>query len=117
MLGLLALQLLAALAIPCYFRRVRHSEGVLRTVVAPVAAVVLLATAIALVITHLDLFTGASATVNTVLAAVVPAVFLLGLALAGWLRRHRPEVYAGFAAEPGGDPVDAGPAPAALVRD
>lgn len=117
MLGLLALQLLAALAIPCYFRRVRHSEGVLRTVVAPVAAVVLLATAIALVITHLDLFTGASATVNTVLAAVVPAVFLLGLALAGWLRRHRPEVYDGFAAEPGGDPVDADPAPAALVRD
>nr|WP_256356261.1 hypothetical protein [Streptomyces sp. PKU-EA00015] len=38
--------------------------------------------------------------VNTVLVALVPAVFLLGVALALWLRRSRPEVYAGFATEP-----------------
>ncbi|MGP3959718.1 APC family permease [Nonomuraea sp. 3N208] len=105
MLGLMALQLLVALAVPFYFRRVRHREGVLRTVVAPVAAAVLLAAAITLVITHLDLFTGASATVNTLLAAIVPVVFLAGLALAWWLRRVRPEVYRHFAAEP---PADAG---------
>ncbi|MEU6476491.1 APC family permease [Streptomyces sp. NPDC047017] len=110
MLALLALQLLAALAVPLYFRRVRHQEGVLRTVVAPVVAAVLLATAIALVVTHLDLFTGASAAVNTVLAAVVPLVFLAGFPLAGWLRRRRPGVYERFAAEPGEDaarPADA----------
>ncbi|MEU9556383.1 APC family permease [Streptomyces fumanus] len=107
MLGLMALQLLAALAVPLYFRRVSHQEGALRTVVAPVAAAVLLATAIVLVIAHLDLFTGASATVNTVLATVVPAVFLAGLALAARLRRRRPEVYAGFGA--GAEPVPATP--------
>ncbi|MFV2119641.1 APC family permease [Streptomyces sp. Act-28] len=101
MLGLLALQLLAALAVPLYFRRVDHREGVLRTVVAPVTAAVLLTAAIVLVLLHLDLFTGAPAAVNTVLAALVPTVFLVGLALAGWLRRHRPEVYTGFATEPG----------------
>jgi amino acid transporter len=106
MLGLLALQLLAALAVFFYFRRVSHHEGVLRTVVAPVAAALLLATAIVLVITHLDLFTGASSTVNTVLATTVPVVFLTGLALARWLRRSRPEVYARFAAEPADDPAD-----------
>ncbi|MGP3915656.1 APC family permease [Nonomuraea sp. 10N515B] len=105
MLGLMALQLLVALAVPFYFRRVGHREGVLRTVVAPVAAAVLLTAAITLVITHLDLFTGASATVNTLLAAIVPVVFLVGLALAWRLRRARPEVYAHFAAEP---PADAG---------
>lgn len=107
MLGLLALQLLAAVAIFFYFRRVSHSEGTLRTVVAPVGAAALLATAIVLVITHLDLFTGASPTVNTVLAAVVPVVFLIGLELARRLRRRRPEIYARFGTEP--EPAPATP--------
>ncbi|MFF3494907.1 APC family permease [Streptomyces sp. NPDC002795] len=96
MLGLMALQLLAALSVPFFFRRITHQEGVLRTVVAPVAATVLLAVAIGLVATHIDLFTGASPLVNWVLLAVAPAVFVLGLALAWRLRRSRPEVYARF---------------------
>ncbi|MFF4797322.1 APC family permease [Streptomyces sp. NPDC001351] len=100
MIGLFTLQLLAAIAVPCYFRRVRHQEGALRTIVAPITAAVLLATAIALVITHIDLFTGASSTVNTVLIVTAPAVFVTGLGLAWWLRRERPQVYADFAAEP-----------------
>jgi amino acid transporter len=104
MIGLFALQLLAAIAVPCYFRRVPHQEGVLRTVVAPVVATVLLATAIVLVVTHIDLFTGASTTVNTVLIVLSPAVFVIGLALAWWLRRQRPHVYADFAAEPAAQP-------------
>jgi amino acid transporter len=122
MLGLMTLQLLAALAVPLYFRRVRHQEGALRTVVAPVAAALLLAAAIALVVAHLDQFTGASPTVNTVLVALVPAVFLTGLALAHGLRRRRPEVYERFAAEPDADPAfepdpQAAPEPAARHAD
>ncbi|WP_409057360.1 APC family permease [Streptomyces sp. SYP-A7185] len=100
MIGLLALQLLAAIAVPCYFRRIRHQEGVLRTVVAPVAATVLLSVALVLVATHIDLFTGASPFVNTVLVGVAPAVFVVGLGLALRLRHRRPKVYEGFAAEP-----------------
>ncbi|MEU9336917.1 APC family permease [Streptomyces sp. NPDC048290] len=100
MLGLMVLQLIAALAVFRYFRTVPHQEGVLRTVVAPVAAAVLLTAAIVLVVDHLDLFTGASPLVNTVLIAVAPTVFLAGLPLAAWLRRRRPEVYADFASEP-----------------
>ncbi|UUU35961.1 APC family permease [Streptomyces sp. CA-210063] len=103
MLALMLLQLLAALAVPFYFRRVTHTEGTLRTVVAPVVAAVLLAGAIVLVVTHLDQFTGASTTVNTFLAALVPTVLVIGLVLARWLRRARPEVYANFAAEPPAD--------------
>jgi amino acid transporter len=105
MIGLFVLQLLVAIAVPCYFRRVTHQEGVLRTVVAPVLAAVLLATAIGLVVTHIDLFTGASTTVNTVLIVTAPAVFVVGLVLAWWLRRERPRVYADFAAEPA-DPAE-----------
>lgn len=96
MLGLMALQLLAALAVPFFFRRITHQEGVLRTVIAPVAATALLAVAIGLVATHIDLFTGASPLVNWVLMAVAPAVFVLGPALAWRLKRSRPETYARF---------------------
>ncbi|GGZ05972.1 amino acid permease [Streptomyces olivaceoviridis] len=99
MIGLLLLQLLAAIAVPCWFRRIRHTEGVVRTVVAPVLATVLLATAIALVVSHIDLFTAASPAVNVLLVAVAPAVFALGLPLAWWLRRSRPDVYATFGTE------------------
>jgi amino acid transporter len=106
LIALLALQLLAALAVPFFFRRISHHEGVLRTVVAPAVSAVLLVAAIVLVITHLDLFTGASTTVNNLLAAITPAVFLIGLALAAWLRRRRPAVYANFAAEPEADTAE-----------
>lgn len=100
MIGLLLLQLLAALAVFRYFRRVRHSEGRVRTVLAPALAAVLLATAIVLVVSHIDLFTGAPRAVNVVLVVAAPAVFVLGLPLAWWLRRHRPGVYATFGTEP-----------------
>ncbi|MEU7032534.1 APC family permease [Streptomyces sp. NPDC046237] len=100
MIGLMVLQLLAALAVPLFFHRISHTEGKLRTVVAPIAAFILLAGAIGLVVTNVGLFTGASTTVNTVLVSLVPAVFVLGLLLAYRLRRTRPETYATFAAEP-----------------
>ncbi|MFD4649953.1 APC family permease [Streptomyces sp. NPDC056721] len=103
MIGLMALQLLAAIAVPFYFRRITHEEGVLRTVVAPIAATVLLSIAIVLVCTHLDLFTSASSLVNMILMAVAPAVFVLGIALARRLRRTKPDVYERFAAEPSAD--------------
>ncbi|MEI5098401.1 APC family permease [Streptomyces sp. PmtG] len=100
MIGLLLLQLLASLAVPCYFRRVSHRAGILRTVLAPLTASVLLATAIVLVVDHIELFTGASTGVNMVLVLTAPAVFAAGFPLAWWLHRRRPRVYAGFAAEP-----------------
>ncbi|MFC9912736.1 APC family permease [Streptomyces sp. NPDC127197] len=100
MIGLLFLQLLTAIAVPCYFRRVSHREGILPTVVAPIAATVLLTTAIVLVVGHIDLFTGASATVNTILVVTAPLVFATGFPLAWWLRRRRPTAYAAFATEP-----------------
>ncbi|MFI6120101.1 APC family permease [Streptomyces sp. NPDC051064] len=98
--GLLALQLLAAIAVPCYFRRVQHNEGVWRTVVAPSAAAVLLVGALYLTISHTGLFTGAPTSVNVILQGMVAVVFVIGVVHALRLRRHRPEVYAAFAAEP-----------------
>ncbi|MFI6105565.1 APC family permease [Streptomyces sp. NPDC051310] len=108
-IGVMVLQLLASIAVPCYFRRVPHTEGVVRTLVAPVTAAVLLTAATGLVVSRIDAFTGASAAVNTVLVAVVPGVFLLGVLLALRLRRGRPEVYTRFAVEPA--PTAPGPHP------
>ncbi|MFF3808645.1 APC family permease [Streptomyces bacillaris] len=113
MIGLTVLQLLAALAVFLFFRRIPHREGRLRTVVAPLVAAVLLTGAIGLVSYNVDLFTGASTAVNVLLVALVPGVFLLGLLLARRLRRHRPEVYASFAAEPPQEGRDGLPDPPA----
>ncbi|MFE6690874.1 APC family permease [Streptomyces sp. NPDC057743] len=100
MLGLLALQVLTAVAVPLYFRRVRHREGALRTTVAPLLATVLMCGALWLVIAKIDIMTNAGTTTNLALVLAVPAAFAAGLLLARRIRRTRPDVYAGFAAEP-----------------
>ena len=99
-IGIVLLQALAALAVPFFFRRFSHDEGVLRTIVAPVASVLMMVGALYLVISKIALLTGASSTVNTLLAALVPIVLVAGLVLAWWLRRTRPQVYAQLAADP-----------------
>ncbi|WP_043908695.1 APC family permease [Kitasatospora griseola] len=109
MLSLVALQLLAAIAVPCWFRRRSHGEGVLRTVVAPLAAALLLAGALWLVVDHIELLTGASPAVNRVLIAIVPAVFAVGVLYALRTRARRPAVYAAFAAEPPEEPAGHAP--------
>lgn len=105
MLGLLTLQAVTAVAVPCFFRRFRHGEGRWRTLVAPIAATVLTAGALWLVISKIDLMTAAPFATNTVLVLTVPAAFAAGLLLARYVRRNRPEVYAGFAAEPAEEPA------------
>ncbi|MEV7357169.1 APC family permease [Kitasatospora sp. NPDC091276] len=105
--GILVLQALAGLSVYAFFRRNREaaaSAGAFRTVVAPVAATVLLCGATALVVWRLDLFTNAGPEVNWPLVAIVPVVFLTGVAIALRLRARRPEVYARL----GTSEVDAG---------
>jgi amino acid transporter len=105
MLALVALQLLAAVAVPLYFRRVAHGEGLLRTVVAPAVATLLLGAALWLIVANIDLLTGASSTVDLTLILLVPAAFAAGLGYALRVRASRPGVYARFAAEPAAEPA------------
>ncbi|MFI6014628.1 hypothetical protein ACIBAG_38595 [Streptomyces sp. NPDC051243] len=99
MVGILALQTLAACAVAVFFRRNpgAHGAGRLRTVAAPVAAAFLLAAMGGLVCTRLQLFTSAAPAVNWTLVALTPAVFATGAALALRIRRNRPDVYARLA--------------------
>ncbi|MEV5952170.1 APC family permease [Streptomyces sp. NPDC051987] len=97
--GILVLQALAAFAVVAFFRRnpATRGEGVLRTLVAPVAAGVLLTVTTGLVCKRLDLFTGAGPVVNWTLAALTPVLFLAGALYALRVRRIRPDVYAKLA--------------------
>ncbi|GGS29472.1 amino acid permease [Streptomyces humidus] len=97
--GILALQALAAFAVVAFFRRNpgTRGEGRLRTLVAPAAAGILLAVTTGLVCKRLDLFTGAGPAVNWSLAALTPVVFLTGVFVALRVRRRRPDVYARLA--------------------
>lgn len=99
-LGIIVLQILTALAVPNFFRRIRHDEGPWRTIVAPVLATVGLSIALLLILSNMSLLTNASNGVNVVLALIVPSVFLLGILWAQWLRLNRPTAYDGFAADP-----------------
>jgi amino acid transporter len=103
--GIILLQVLTALAVPAYFRRVQHREGLWRTVVAPGIAALALTACLLLILRHMELLTDASTAVNATLLLVVPAVAVLGLAWARWLRGNRPAVYAGIAAEQTDDPA------------
>ena len=99
-IGLVLLQVMVAVAVPVYFRRIDHNEGVLRTVVAPVLAAIGMTTALYLMIAKIALLTGATGMVNVVLVGMVPLVIVAGLVLALWLRGNRPETYARLGAEP-----------------
>ena len=99
-LGILMLQVLAAIAVPAYFIRSSHDESVWRTRVAPLLAAAAMTGALCVTVTHLELITAASDAVNRVLLLSVVAVCASGVAWALWLRRNRPEVYAAIAAEP-----------------
>ncbi|GCB43767.1 APC family permease [Streptomyces sp. NL15-2K] len=106
--GIVLLQVLTAAAVPVFFRRISHTEGVWRAVVAPIAGAVLMGAALYLIIDKVELLTGAGTGTNAALLAPVPLVFAVGVALAYRLRRTRPQVYEAFAAEPDTDNRPAG---------
>ncbi len=98
-IGLVLLQVLVAVAVPMFFRGFRHDEGRWRTLVAPIAAAVGMATALFLMISKIALLSGTTGFVNVVLVGIVPLVLVAGVLLALWLRAKRPEVYATIGAE------------------
>jgi len=95
-LGIVLLQVAVSLSVPVFFRRIRHTEGVWQTVIAPVLAAIAMGVALYLMVIHISLLTGASETVNLVLILTIPVVCVLGFVWARWLRSARPEIYAGI---------------------
>ncbi|MGY6651853.1 APC family permease [Amycolatopsis sp. TRM77291] len=91
-LGILTLQLFAAVAILVYFRRTRDRR-VVKTLIAPGLGAVGLGLIVTLAILNFPTLAGSSNGVVPHLPWLLLVVALAGLALAGWLRRFRPSVY------------------------
>lgn len=97
-IGILLLQVAAALSVIVFFRRRPTGDGRWSTVVAPAIAAVLMVAAVVLAVRHIDLLTGTTGTVNVALVLTVPVTCIVGLVWATWLRRNRPAVFDAVAA-------------------
>lgn len=91
-LGILTLQLFAAVAIVVHFRRVADPRY-WPTLVAPGLGVLGLLLIVVLAIHNFSALAGSDNPVIGRLPWLLPVVALAGLAVAAWLRRHRPDVY------------------------
>jgi amino acid transporter len=91
-LGILALQLLAAVAIVVYFRRVSDPR-IVRTLLAPGLGALGLALIVTLAIGNFSALAGSDSPVIAQLPWLLLLVALAGIAVAAWLRRQRPSIY------------------------
>jgi amino acid transporter len=96
-LGIMALQALAGVAVVAYFRRDRRGHGIFRVVIAPGLAVLGLVALLWLVVAKFSLLTAASTTTNMLLILPLPVLFVLGVARARHLRSTAPARYAALA--------------------
>jgi len=107
-LGILVLQLLAAVAIVVHFRRV-GDQRVVRTLVAPGLGALGLALIVTLAIGNFSALAGSESPVIAQLPWLLLLVVLAGLAVATWLRRQRPEIYQALRTDLERDPTTSNP--------
>ncbi len=93
-IGVLVLQVLAAIATVAYFLRRNRSASTPLVVAAGIVSSLLLTVATYILVSSVGMLTNASTTVNVVLVSIVPAALLAGGLLAVWLRARRPAMYA-----------------------
>lgn len=92
-LGILVLQLLAALSIVVYFRRTRDSR-IWKTFIAPGLGGLGLLVIVGLAILNFPDMAGSDNPIIGMLPWLLPLVLIAGLATAAWLKKYRPAVYA-----------------------
>lgn len=108
-LGILTLQLFAAVAILVHFRRTRDRR-IVKTLVAPGLGAVGLGVIVTLAIVNFPTLAGSSNGVVPLLPWLLLIVALAGLGLAVWLRKSRPSVYAALESD-----LEREPAPSDVV--
>ena len=92
-IGIMALQALAAASVIGFFRHDRRGHGAWPTLIAPALGMTGLAVMIWLVLRNFELLTARGATTNLLLVGSAVAVFLAGVAMALRLRSRRRDVY------------------------
>ncbi|AJT42946.1 amino acid permease [Psychromicrobium lacuslunae] len=91
-LGILSLQLLAAVAIVVSFRRQRDRR-LWRTLIAPGLGALGLSGIVGLVVLNFGLVAGSDSPVVAMLPLLLPLLAMAGGLAAWWLSRHRPQLY------------------------
>ncbi|MGO1545099.1 MAG: APC family permease [Gulosibacter sp.] len=92
-IGIIALQAFVSLAAVVYLLRNRSANTNPWVVPIATVATLLLFGAVYLTLTNMDLMTGATGMLNVVLVLIIPAVFVLGVLYALFLRKFRPAIY------------------------
>jgi amino acid transporter len=92
---ILVLMTLTSVSVVTFFRRSGHGKeaGPWRSVVAPIAAATGMGVTVYLAIAHFTTVTGASTTLAVLLQGLVWSVFAVGMLLALYFRRVKPDVY------------------------
>lgn len=102
--GILLLQVAVAVSVIAFFRK-RGDKRVWSTGIAPAIAALALAAVVVLALSNYSVLTGSDNAVINSIPWILPAVIVAGLAYGLWLRRRRPDVYAGIAAGAPAEPA------------
>jgi len=97
-LAIVGLQFAAAVSVVVFFRR-RHDPHIWSTFIAPGLAACALATVFILAVANFNTLAGSEADVIGLLPWLILIVLVVGVAVAEWLRRNRPERYAALGTE------------------
>jgi amino acid transporter len=97
-LAIVGLQFAAAVSVVVFFRR-RHDPHIWSTFIAPGLAACALAAVFILAVANFNTLAGSEADVIGLLPWLILIVLVVGVAVAEWLRRNRPERYAALGTE------------------
>lgn len=97
-LCIMVLQLLAAISILVHFRRAADPRW-MTTFVLPGLGLLGLAGIVTMAIANFPILAGSDATIVGLLPVLLPVALVAALAYGAWMRRNRPEIYAGLGAD------------------
>ncbi|MCO1575523.1 APC family permease [Crossiella sp. SN42] len=92
-LGILLLMAMTSVAVIVYFRHQVTSVSVWARTIAPACSAVVLVVLALIVLVNFDIVLGGHSDLWWIPPVLVFTVFVAGMVWAGWLKRHRPEVY------------------------
>lgn len=98
--GILALQILTALAVVAFFAKNRRGLSAFRTLIAPMLGAIGMAIVLYTAVANVELITGRTGFLNVALVVSTVVVFAVGMLIAMKIRKSRPDIYAAFGEDP-----------------
>lgn len=105
-LGVLVLEMITAVAVVAYFWKARQGFSLFRVTIAPAVAALGLAALVTMAVLEIELLTAAAPLVNALLLIPIPALLIVGVVYARYVRKVDPARYDRFTEiDPEADPV------------